>query len=346
MDTWMPGAVHKPVPLTGSSRRTNGPMPNCYGVVLHVNAAYSDDLYTWIMQGGKMSCHFQVNLRGVIYQYIPIDWTSWCQSAGNDNWISVETSGQATEMLNAAQLDAVKRIWAFCQAQRGLANQLAENPNGRGFGWHGMGAAPYWNGPQWGHAVCPGVRRPQRQDAIDFVKGDDTMSSTEYDALNKKFTEMFADVKSDIANIAKDVSAAATAAGEARRVTDILTGKRPGVGAPAVIPKFQFDLKVTETLATDEVLWSTDGRFSLSPQSDGNLVQRDVVGRAIWTSGTAGKGTGASLTLQKDGNLVLRNEGGTPIWVSGTVGSGSTSFVVQTDGNLVLRGGPKNVSVK
>ncbi|MFY7829843.1 MAG: hypothetical protein ACOVQ4_22095 [Flectobacillus sp.] len=54
-------------------------------------------------------------------------------------------------------------------------------------------------------------------------------------------------------------------------------------------------------------------------QDDGNLVAYAVGGRAVWASGTHGKGNKSSvLVMQDDGNLVIYTNDSNPIWSSGT----------------------------
>lgn len=68
------------------------------------------------------------------------------------------------------------------------------------------------------------------------------------------------------------------------------------------------------TTSQAHYLLNSDG-FTLSWQGDGNLVLYNS-GKAVWSSHTAGKGTG--LYFQGDGNLVIRDNSGKSIWSSGT----------------------------
>jgi aryl-phospho-beta-D-glucosidase BglC (GH1 family) len=81
---------------------------------------------------------------------------------------------------------------------------------------------------------------------------------------------------------------------------------------------------------------STDGRFLLVYQGDGNLVLYVIAsGEALWSSGTWGTETGVAV-MQGDGNFVVYDASGTPRWDSVTGGSEGDRVVVQNDGNLVL----------
>lgn len=89
---------------------------------------------------------------------------------------------------------------------------------------------------------------------------------------------------------------------------------------------------------------SSDGRYLFAMQGDGNLVLYGPSGRALWATSWA---TGAwpaqeSVIFQGDGNLVTYG-GGRAIWASGTAGRGGNQFVVQSDGNLVIYGGGRAI---
>lgn len=155
----MPGARWEPV--TGHS---GGPMRSYTGVVLHCNDANSTDLRNFIQaSSGKtaVSCHFQVTADGTIYQYLDTSVQSWCQGGGNADYISVESEGKAEAPATPAQVRSIGKILAWCHKTHGIPPQLANRPGDAGLGWHGMGAE-FHAVPDWGHSVCPGVRKDQR----------------------------------------------------------------------------------------------------------------------------------------------------------------------------------------
>ena len=156
-----PGAVWRDV--GAPQHYSNGTMHSHTGIVLHVNDAQSDDLYGWITGDNGMSCHFQVNKAGKVYQYIDTAYSSWCQKDGNDDYLSIESQGLASELATDAQRNAIAGILAWAKQTHDIPLQLAEIPGQRGFGWHGMGAA---HGFDWGHPDCPGVRRDQRSSML------------------------------------------------------------------------------------------------------------------------------------------------------------------------------------
>ena len=94
-------------------------------------------------------------------------------------------------------------------------------------------------------------------------------------------------------------------------------------------------LNENESLAPGQSIVSSDGRFSLTLQTDGNLVLSRVGAEARWSTNTAGRGA-ARLTMQGDGNLVLYTATSVALWSSGTWGHPGAWAIMQPDGNLVV----------
>ncbi len=90
-----------------------------------------------------------------------------------------------------------------------------------------------------------------------------------------------------------------------------------------------------ERLLQNQYLQSSNGNYRLYMQADGNLVLRNAVSSALWTTGTSGTGA-ARLDMQGDGNLVLYTAASQAVWASGTQGKGANRAVLQDDGNFVL----------
>jgi hypothetical protein len=90
-----------------------------------------------------------------------------------------------------------------------------------------------------------------------------------------------------------------------------------------------------ESLFPGDSVTSSDGRFWLMYQGDGNLVLYRWDWVALWSSGTAGSSAG-QVDMQSDGNLVVRNSGGGAVWHAGTYGAPGAYLVVQDDGNTVI----------
>ena len=97
------------------------------------------------------------------------------------------------------------------------------------------------------------------------------------------------------------------------------------VGTDALITGFQ--------LLNNRYMRSSDGRYSLIMQNDGNLVVYGPGHHPLWHTHTYGK-PGLRFTVQLDGNLVLYNQNNAPVWASGMKPNAS-HLVIQTDGNLV-----------
>jgi peptidoglycan/xylan/chitin deacetylase (PgdA/CDA1 family) len=85
------------------------------------------------------------------------------------------------------------------------------------------------------------------------------------------------------------------------------------------------------TLASGESRLSPNGEFTLSMQSDGNLVVRVTDGRVLWSSGTAGH-AGATATFTANGKLVVA-DGAQTLWSS--TGTGASTLSLGNNGNLV-----------
>ena len=94
-------------------------------------------------------------------------------------------------------------------------------------------------------------------------------------------------------------------------------------------------LNENESLAPGQSIVSSDGRFSLTLQPDGNLVLARVGAEARWSTNTSGRGA-SRLTMQGDGNLVLYTASSVALWSSGTWGHAGVWAILQPDGNFVV----------
>jgi endonuclease/exonuclease/phosphatase family metal-dependent hydrolase len=95
-------------------------------------------------------------------------------------------------------------------------------------------------------------------------------------------------------------------------------------------------LTADQRLTAGEQLISEDGRFVLTMQHDGNLVEYAAAGRPIWSTET--DVPGAEARLQGDGNFVVIAPGNEPVWSTGTDGTPGPTLELQNDGNLVVYG--------
>jgi hypothetical protein len=95
-----------------------------------------------------------------------------------------------------------------------------------------------------------------------------------------------------------------------------------------------------EGLGNGRTLNSCDGRFSLTMQTDGNLVLYQSGGGALWATGTPGNsGRNVTAFMQTDGNFVVYANPWSswiPLWSSGTWGQPGSYLALQNDGNLVV----------
>jgi hypothetical protein len=103
----------------------------------------------------QASAHFGIDEHGKIHQFGPIGkgWIAWAQSAGNDEWYSIEHAdgGKPATPLTAAQITASAQLLECLSAFAGFPLQEANTPSERGYGVHYMG------GQAWGGHSCPDV---------------------------------------------------------------------------------------------------------------------------------------------------------------------------------------------
>lgn len=97
-------------------------------------------------------------------------------------------------------------------------------------------------------------------------------------------------------------------------------------------------LRAGNQLGLGETLDSLNGGYTLTLQSDGNLVLTEGTGTVVWASGTDGKGVERA-NFQTDGNFVLYNGAGEGVWSTQTEGTGADRIVLQDDRNLVVYAG-------
>lgn len=94
------------------------------------------------------------------------------------------------------------------------------------------------------------------------------------------------------------------------------------------------ELRSGETIIPQQIITSTDGRFQLRFQTDGDIVLY-FGSTVLWSSGTA-NGQGMVLGMQGDGNLVLYSPALSALWSTSTAGNAGAFLRVQNDGNVVV----------
>ncbi len=92
-----------------------------------------------------------------------------------------------------------------------------------------------------------------------------------------------------------------------------------------------------QSLLPGQSLQSDNQWFTLTMQSDGNVVLYNTQPKPLWATHTGpGQFTPSGLIMQTDGNLVLYDTSGQPHWESNTPGNPGAFLNVQDDGNLVV----------
>jgi hypothetical protein len=97
-----------------------------------------------------------------------------------------------------------------------------------------------------------------------------------------------------------------------------------------------------DELNIGDSLTSSNGRYQLILQSDGNLVIYDLQENhlAVWSSGTNGKAVSKAL-MQDDGNFVIYGNPTAlnplnPLWATNTANQPDAFLVLQDDGSLIV----------
>jgi len=90
-----------------------------------------------------------------------------------------------------------------------------------------------------------------------------------------------------------------------------------------------------EQLNVGDALISSNGRYKLVLQGDGNLVIYNGNNQGIWTAGTWGMSINRAV-MQHDGNFVAYDNNGSARFSSNTWRQVGSRLVMQSDGNLVI----------
>lgn len=102
-------------------------------------------------------------------------------------------------------------------------------------------------------------------------------------------------------------------------------------------------LRAGESLGIDQKLTSSNGKYTLIMQADGNLVLYAESNTPVWATSTQDSGA-VRASLQDDGNLVLytkeeerrfRRDVAVAVWASQTSGE-KVRLVLQDDRNLII----------
>ena len=90
-----------------------------------------------------------------------------------------------------------------------------------------------------------------------------------------------------------------------------------------------------ETLRRGDNLTSSNGRYRLIMQHDGNLVLYGGRRDPLWATNTQGQRV-ERCVMQSDGNLVLRDKNGKVVWAANTYGHPNATLLMGDDGNVVI----------
>lgn len=90
-----------------------------------------------------------------------------------------------------------------------------------------------------------------------------------------------------------------------------------------------------EQLNVGESLVSSNGRYKLVLQGDGNFVIYNGSNNGVWSAGTWGMNINRAV-MQYDGNFVLYDNNGTARFGSNTWNPVGSCLVMQSDGNLII----------
>jgi hypothetical protein len=90
-----------------------------------------------------------------------------------------------------------------------------------------------------------------------------------------------------------------------------------------------------QSLQPGQSLQSDNQVYTLTMQSDGNVVLYNSLSKPLWQTNTTGSNL-REFIMQTDGNLVLYDTSGQPHWNSKTQGHPGAFLNVQDDGNLVV----------
>lgn len=103
-------------------------------------------------------------------------------------------------------------------------------------------------------------------------------------------------------------------------------------------PRVRDTLGVRQSLQGGHELVSDNGQYRLALLGSGALVLYDANNDQLWSNDVSRRAGHHVLTLEGDGDLVEQLQSGGAEWSSRTRAHGSSSLVVEDDGNVVLQG--------
>ena len=149
-----------PIPATNYSPGPTAKIGVCHHVIVGGSESAINEFHA---SGAQLSAHFVVagiadrDPDGTIIQLLDTDAISYAQMQGNTAYISVETSGQPSTPMTAAQCEALAQIdaWASITHNFPLNGPVAHGTPGITAHCNPDGTAD----PTWGNHSCPGPLR-------------------------------------------------------------------------------------------------------------------------------------------------------------------------------------------
>jgi hypothetical protein len=107
------------------------------------------------------------------------------------------------------------------------------------------------------------------------------------------------------------------------------------VTSSGVTLKASSELTAGEQLTLNQSIFSPNGQYRLTMQSDGNLVDYNPSNSPVWASNSVNSSV-SYVTMQSDGNLVIYNSSGNPLWASNTAGNTGAYLSLSDTGTIMI----------
>jgi N-acetylmuramoyl-L-alanine amidase len=141
-----------------------GPMMNHYGLVLHVQVGNGSLAGYFNNPASQVSAHFWASKIGELEQYVDTDQVAWAESAGNPNYLSVETEGYPNEPMTSDQILIVADLLVWCAKEYNFPIVGPVAHGAKGFTQHcNLDGTP---DPAWGNHTCPEAIRMRQMPTI------------------------------------------------------------------------------------------------------------------------------------------------------------------------------------
>lgn len=154
-----PGAIYKPLPEATTQKKITPRL-----IILHTNGGGSStngaQLWAYMSKPTvDLECHFQIDLDGTVWQFMPVDVKADCNAAANPFAVSIETQDKGSATLNVTpwsdlQVLSIVEVIAWLRDDYGILMA-------RCLDWNGAGIGAHRDFPQWSNSAhsCPGDAR-------------------------------------------------------------------------------------------------------------------------------------------------------------------------------------------